>query len=146
MTETMTPFRALLKQSARFYWDERLQDLFVKAKEEIVRKIEEGVKMFDVNRTTCLATDYSKSGVGFFMLQKYCECSELKPTCCKEGWQLVLAGSRFLRPNEENWDPVEGEALAVVYALQKTKYFVLGCKQLIIATDHRPLLHNGSHP
>ena len=140
MTETMAPFRALLKQSSRFYWDERLQDLFEKAKEEIVRKIEEGVKMFDVNRTTCLATDWSRSGVGFFMLQKYCECTELKPTCCKEGWQLVLAGSRFLRANEENWDPVEGEALAVVYALQKTKYFVLGCKQLIIATDHRPLL------
>ena len=28
----------------------------------------------------------------------------------------------------------------MVYALQKTIYFVLGCKQLIMATDHRPLL------
>ena len=53
---------------------------------------------------------------------------------------MVLAGSRFLRPNEEGWAPVEGEALALVYALQKTKYFVLGCKDLVIATDHRPLL------
>ena len=28
----------------------------------------------------------------------------------------------------------------MVYALQKTIYFVLGCKQLIIAIDHRPML------
>ena len=36
--------------------------------------------------------------------------------------------------------PIEGEALAEVYALQKARYFVLGCKDLIVATDHRPLL------
>ena len=44
------------------------------------------------------------------MLQKYCKCTELKPTCCKDGWQLVMAGSRFLRVDEDNWEPVEGDA------------------------------------
>ena len=34
----------------------------------------------------------------------------------------------------------EGEGLAVVYALNKTKHIVLGYKQLYIATDHKPLL------
>ena len=43
-------------------------------------------------------------GVGF------CECTESKPTCCKDSWQLVMTGSRFLKSNEDNWEPVEGEA------------------------------------
>ena len=140
MASVMAPFRALLKSSAQFYWDDNLQEIFERAKEEIVEKIKTGVEMFDAGRITCLATDWSKDGVGFFLMQKYCQCHEIKPTCCKEGWRITLAGSRFLKPNEEGWAPVEGEALAVVYALQKTRYFVLGCKNLIIATDHRPLL------
>ena len=28
----------------------------------------------------------------------------------------------------------------MVYALQKTKYFTMGCRKLYIATDHKPLL------
>jgi len=140
MASVMTPFRALLKSSAEFYWDENLQELFERAKKEIVERIKQGVEMFDINKTTCLATDWSKDGVGFFLMQKYCECQEIKPNCCTEGWRVTMAGSRFLRPNEEGWAPIEGEALAVVYALQKARYFVLGCKDLVVATDHRPLL------
>ena len=30
--------------------------------------------------------------------------------------------------------------MAMVYALNKTKHFVLGCKQLYVATDHKPLM------
>ena len=51
-----------------------------------------------------------------------------------------MAGSRFLRQNEKNWCLGKGEGLAVVYALHKTRHFVLGCKQLYMATDHNPLL------
>ena len=140
MSEVMQPFRELLKSSIKFYWDERLQTAFEKAREEIVSKVMEGVRMFDVDKVTCLATDWSKEGVGFFLLQKYCTCPRKKPTCCKDGWKLVFAGSRFLKPNEQSWAPVEGEALAVVYGLEKAKYYVLGCKDLVIATDHNPLL------
>lgn len=35
---------------------------------------------------------------------------------------------------------MEGEALAVAVALDKSRHFVLGCKDLIIAVDHKPLL------
>ena len=74
------------------------------------------------------------------MLHKYCNGQDIMMGCCKEGWQVVLAGSRFLRQNEKNWCPGEGEGLAVVCALEKTKHFVLGCKKLYVATDHKPLL------
>ena len=39
MASVMAPFRALLKSSAQFYWDDNLQNLFERAKEEIVEKI-----------------------------------------------------------------------------------------------------------
>ena len=36
--------------------------------------------------------------------------------------------------------PVEGKALAVVDALDKVRYFVLDCRDLIVTVDHKPLL------
>ena len=51
-----------------------------------------------------------------------------------------MAGSRFLHKAERNYWPVEGEALAVQWALEDSKFFTLGCNQLHIQTDHRPLV------
>ena len=140
MKDTMAPLRELLWPSAEFYWNEGLQKLFEEAREEIVTKVEAGVKMFEMDKVTCLATDWSKEGVGFFMFQKNCDCQAVKIGCCKDGWQVVLVGSRFLRQNEKNWCLGEGEGLSVVYALHKTRHFVLGCKKLYVATDQKPLL------
>ena len=73
-------------------------------------------------------------------MQKYCECSARTPVCCKAGWKLCLLGSRFTHDAEGRYAPIEGEALGVVYALQQTRYYTLGCKDLIVATDHKPLV------
>ena len=62
------------------------------------------------------------------------------PYCCNDGWRLIFAGSRFTTPAESRYAPVEGEALAVAYALEKCRMFVMGCSDLIIATDHKPLV------
>ena len=73
----MFPIRELLQQKKKFYWDETLTVLFEKSKEDIIAKIENGVKIFEINRHTCLATDWSKTGIGFLLLQKHCECMDL---------------------------------------------------------------------
>lgn len=52
----------------------------------------------------------------------------------------VLVGIRFTSSAESRYAPIEGEALAVVEALDKAKHFVIGCPDLIIAVDHKPLL------
>ena len=49
-------------------------------------------------------------------------------------------GSRFIRPVESRYAPIEGEALAVADALDKARYFVLECNTLVLAVDHKPLL------
>ncbi len=49
-------------------------------------------------------------------------------------------GSRFTHAAESRYAPIEGEALAVADALDKARYFVLGCTDLVVAVDHKPLL------
>lgn len=127
MTKTMSPFRALLKSKTRFAWDHDLEDAFVKSKAWILGQISTGVEIFDLNRHTCLSTDWSKDGIGYSLSQKHCSCPEIIPTCCKTGWRITLVGSRFTTPAESRYSAVAGEALAVADALDKTKHFTLGC-------------------
>ena len=98
------------------------------------------MRIFDPSKPTCLATDWSKNGIGFWLLQKHGDCRGPVPFCCAGGWKITLVGSRFTHAAESRYAPVEGEALAVVDALDKARYFVLGCEDLIIAVDHKPLL------
>ena len=110
----MEPFRELLKPDSKFEWTDDLDRAFEASKTTIIKEIEEGVKIFEKSRTTCLATDWSKSGIGFWLLQKHCTCPGSKPFCCNSGWKVTLVGSRFTHTAESRYAPVEGEALAVV--------------------------------
>ena len=138
--DIMAPFKPFLSPRMRFEWNEQLEDAFNKSKVEIVEAIKLGVTIFDPTRTTVLSPDWSKTGMGYFMYQKVCQCPSTVTTCCANGWRVVLAGSRFLRGAEANYCPLEGEALAVAWALHDTKFFTLGCTDLHIQTDHRPLV------
>ena len=141
ITKHMQPFRHLLKPDTPFQWTEELDKLFEDSKRAIVEEIEEGVRIYDKSKPTCLATDWSKTGIGYWLYQKHCTCTSTQPQCCPTGWKVVMVGSRFTQPAESRYAPVEGEALAVTYALEKTKFFVLGCTDLTIAVDHKPLLN-----
>ena len=143
MADTMTPFRNLLKPGQAFHWDETLDKLFRESKQKIIDEIHNGVRIFDKSKPTCLVTDWSKTGIGFWLLQKQCQChtdGTAKPFSFREGWKIVLVGSRFTHPAESRYAPIEGEALAVADALDRARYFVLGCKNLIVAVDHKLLL------
>ncbi len=140
MASVMSPFRSLLKPSSPFTWSTDLQQAFDASKTEICTRIQEGVRIFDKNRLTCLATDWSKDGIGYWLFQKHCQCPSREIFCCQEGWKVTLVGSRFTHPAESRYAPIEGEALAVADALDKARHFVLGCSDLVIAVDHKPLL------
>ena len=140
MADNMQPFRSLLQPGTKFEWTQPLDKAFQASKLAIAKEIENGVRIFDKSKPTCLATDWSKSGIGFWLFQKHCTCSGSKLFCCKSGWKTTLMGSRFTHAAETRYAPVEGEALAVVYALDKARYFILGCPNLTIAVDHKPLL------
>ena len=44
-----------------------------------------------------------------------------------------------MKKAEANYAPIEGEALAVAWALEQTKIFTLGCDDLTVIVDHKPL-------
>ena len=143
-SEIMAPFRELLRpknaDKGKIYWDEKLEEIFVAAKTEMLRAMEAGVQIFDPTKPTAVETDWSKNGIGHTLSQKHCSCASRDPGCCTQGWKVVAFASRFCHPAESNYSPVEGEALSAAAGLQKFKHFVLGCSDLILLVDHKPLV------
>ena len=113
---------------------------FQASKEAIIEAIRQGVEIFDIQRRTCLRPDWSKRGIGYFLLQQHCSCPSGVPDCCPGGWRITLAGSRFLNSAEQCYTAIEGEALAMAWGLEQMRYFTQGCDNLVIVTDHKPLI------
>ena len=139
----MAPFRHLLSSKVPFEWSAALQDAFEASKREVLAQCEKGVRSFNPALPTALATDWAKLGIGFWLTQKHCSCPiNPKPTpgCCPTGWQTIYCGSKFCSPAESRYHPIEGEALAATYGLNKCKFFILGLENLILTIDHKPLI------
>ena len=70
-TERMLPFHQSLKPGTLFKWDSELNELFKESKSVIIEEIEDGVCILEKSKPTCLVTDWSKTGIGFWLFQKY---------------------------------------------------------------------------
>ena len=101
-TDRMLPFHELLKPGTRFQWTNKLNKIFNKSKSLIISEIQEGVKIFDKSKPTCLTTDWSKDGIGYWLFQKHCKCPFTQPFCCPTGWRISLVGSRFTHAAESD--------------------------------------------
>ena len=136
----MAPFRELLSGKNDFLWTEKLNDAFEAAKTEIVSQVKKGVNVNEVGKITALVTDWSKTGLGWALLQKHCACSGKIINCCSRGWKLICMGSRFCTRAEAKYAAIEGEFLALTFGLEKSKFWTLGNPHLVVFVDHKPLL------
>ena len=93
------------------------------------------MQIFEINRPTCLRPTWSRKGIGYFLLQKHCNCSGNLPKCCENGWRVALASSRFLSDMESQYAAVEGEALAITWGLEQTVALLHPRLQQIIGGD-----------
>lgn len=100
----------------------------------------ESVTKFEVNRPTCIGTDWSKTGIWFTLSQKHCNCPGSDPLCGTDHWKVAYAGSRFTSDAESRYAPIEGETLTILFGLESCRMFVFGCKKLVVAVDHKPLV------
>ena len=73
LRELMRPFKPFLSPKTPFAWNEELQNCFEASKIAIIELIKTGGKIYDLNKLTCLRTDWSKQGIGYYLSQKNCE-------------------------------------------------------------------------
>ena len=78
-----------------------------------------------------LYTDYSSKGVGFALTQENPEDKTDK--------QLIFCGSSSLSEKQKRLLAIYGENLAIIVALEKCRYWLLGCPHFTICTDHKGL-------
>ena len=85
LRDLMQPFRQFLSPKIPFEWTDDLQGRFEESKRAIIDAIKYGVSIYDPKRITCLCTDWSNLGIGYFLSQKYCDCESSLPDCCDDG-------------------------------------------------------------
>ena len=102
-SEILQPFRHLLQPSTPFVWTNHLELVFQQSKVTVVQVIHDSITIFNKDNTTCLATDWSKTGLGFWLLHKHCLCDSRQPSCCQTVWKTTLVGSRFTNKAESHY-------------------------------------------
>ena len=68
MADKMLPFRLLLNLTHSSSGPKSYK-VCLKSKRVIASEIEDGVRIFEPNRPNCLTTDWSKDGIGYWLLQ-----------------------------------------------------------------------------
>ena len=84
------------------------------------------------NLCTCLVTDASRLHRLGFMLVQLGPLGKLH--------HVIQCGSCSLKPAEANYATIKLECLAIQWAVEKCQYFLRGCSDFSIQTDHRPLI------
>ena len=140
LTFLITVLKPFLSPKTKFYLNDELDDTLYKPKEAIVSAKKKEIQIFDFGKPTCIQPAWSTTGIGYFLSQKHCSSSSAVSGCCQTGRCIVLAGSRFLRPSESRCATVERESIAIVLALKQSWYFTQGCDNLLVLTDHKPLV------
>ena len=67
-------FRKFFSPKEKFVWTDKLNNIFEESKSRIVEAIKNRVQIFDMSKRTCLCTDWSRMGIGYFLSQKHCGC------------------------------------------------------------------------
>lgn len=126
-TKTYT-LRQLMVTPGKFNWLQAHTDAFEMLKNYVINA--PILKYFDNERQTRLVVDASPVGLGAVLLQ-YENGSENQP--------LVIAyAAKSLSETEKRYCQTEREALAIVWGVERFKYFLLG-RKFELETDHRPL-------
>ncbi|XP_059085528.1 uncharacterized protein K02A2.6-like [Tigriopus californicus] len=123
------PLRDLLKKDTAFIWLSEHQDAFNALKAILTTPGGSILAHFDPALPSFLLTDASRlKELGYALLQTYPNGQS----------KLVQCGSRYLTAAETRYAVCEIEALAVQWAVQRCRLYLLGI-QFTVITDHKPL-------
>jgi len=123
--ELSAPLRELLYKNTPWIWDVAQEQAFCDIKKELQRCVE--LAPYSPQRETVIHTDASQCGIGAALFQ-FQDNGELR---------LVCAASNALSETEKRYATIEQEALAVVWACEKFRDYIVGLR-VVIKTDHKP--------
>jgi hypothetical protein len=130
VAHTTEPLRDLLKKSVAFQWLDEHQRAFEEVKQLLTDPSGMVLAHYDPNLPTSLLTDASRlKGIGFALVQTRHDGSTA----------LIQCGSRFLSDAESRYATCEIEMLAICWAVQKCRLYLMG-RYFEVFTDHRPLI------
>lgn len=122
------PLRELTKKDVKFKWGEKEQTAFGKLKDSIT--CDDIVTYFDPERKIILRTEASfHEGLSAGLFQE-----------TDRGLQPVHYISRAMSDAEKRYSQTEKDALAISWAKDRLKIYLLGAPKFKIITAHKPLL------
>ena len=128
LAQAAQPLRDLLSTKNSWLWTPNHQLAFDEIKSVLASP--PILAHYDTGKLTKLRTDGSKlNGISVILYQEH-----------ENEWKPVDCASRFLRPAEKNYHPVELEMLAVVWGCEKMAVYLQGLPEFTIETDHKPLV------
>lgn len=123
LSEHTKLLRSLEKKGVHFTWGEEHQAAFERVKEMVTEDML--LAYYDRKKPVTLQCDYSENGIGVALVQ--------------DGRPVQFA-SKALVGAEENYAPIEGEMLGVVYGIKKFHHYLYG-RKFVVECDHKPLHH-----
>ena len=108
----------------KFVWGTEYTEIF----EDIKKAVANIAKLnyYDPTKETWVKCDASHSGLG----------ASLEQQTENNDWVPISFALRYLNNQEKNYSTNELELLAVVWAVDRFKHYLLG-KEFVIATDHK---------
>ena len=123
LSEHTKLLRDLERRGVHFVWGEDHQEAFEKVKSLVTESML--LAYYDRKKPVTLQCDYSENGIGVALVQ------DGKP---------VQFTRKALVDGEENFAPIEGEMLGVVYGIKKFHHYLYG-RRFLVECDHKPLHH-----
>lgn len=129
------PLRKMLRSNELKEWSAEQSEAFEKLKKR-VRDNVDTQGFFELGATTKLYTDASPVGLGAVLVQQRRDGSE----------QIIAFASKSLTETERRYPQTQREALALVWAIEKFYYYLLG-HTFTVLTDHQALeyIYNGKY-
>ena len=126
LADISEPLRRLTKKDTAFVFGREQNEAFSKLKEALVNHVTLG--FFDVSARTKVIADASPIGLGAVLLQ------------IQEGVpRVIYYANRSLSDVERRYSQTEREGLALVWACERFRSYLIGTKFELL-TDHKPLL------
>ena len=128
-------FWILLKKGELFIITKKINKEFEVEKAAIIKNIM--LKALYIRRPTLVITNVSSDGCGHILLLN--KEGKLED---KEGDFLIIqVGPEALKPAWEKYSVIELEVTFVMWTLETLAYYLKGCRQFDLWTNHNPLAH-----